>query len=181
MMEPIMAATPISPQAFATRRQQQGNLRLIDVRSPGEFASVHAVGAENIPLDRLDPARLGGDEPLFVICKSGGRSSKACQTLTAAGRANVFDVEGGTDAWIAASLEVVRGKGTISIERQVRIAAGAMVFAGVLLGTLVSPWFLILSGFVGCGLMFAGITDWCGMGMLLAKMPWNTRTSASSS
>jgi hypothetical protein len=63
--------------------------------------------------------------------------------------------------------------GMISVERQVRIAAGAMVFTGVILGTFVYEGFYGLSGFVGAGLIFAGVTDWCGMGLLLARAPWN--------
>ena len=82
-------------------------------------------------------------------------------------------VEGGTKAWEAAGLPVVRGQGVISIERQVRIGAGTLVLLGVLLGSWVDPFWFFLSGFVGAGLIFAGITDWCGMGLLLAKMPWN--------
>ena len=82
-------------------------------------------------------------------------------------------VEGGTKAWEAAGLPVVRGKGVISIERQVRIGAGAFVLLGLGLGIWVAPIWFILSAFVGAGLIFAGISDWCGMGLLLAKMPWN--------
>jgi hypothetical protein len=82
-------------------------------------------------------------------------------------------VEGGTDAWVAAGLPVVEGKGSISIERQVRIAAGSLVVLGIVLSLLAHPLFIGLSAFVGCGLVFAGITDTCMMGMMLAKMPWN--------
>lgn len=84
-----------------------------------------------------------------------------------------MSVEGGTLAWEGAGLPVVRGRRVISLERQVRIAAGALVVAGVLLGWLVHPAFLGLSAFVGAGLVFAGVTDTCGMGLLLARMPWN--------
>ena len=111
--------------------------------------------------------------PLYVICKSGGRSARAVEKLTAAGLDNVFGVDGGTDAWVAADLPIVRGRGVISLERQVRIGAGLLVAIGTTLGLLISPWILALPLFVGCGLLFAGITDWCGMGLLLAKAPWN--------
>jgi rhodanese-related sulfurtransferase len=170
-----MSFALISPAEFATLRKQSPGLKLIDVRSPGEFKSVHALGATSVPLDQLDPRALSGDDALYVICKTGGRAGKACAQIVAAGQKNVFSIEGGTDAWIAAGLEVVRGRGAISLERQVRIVAGMLVFAGVILSVTVSSWFLILSGFVGAGLMVAGITDWCGMGMLLARMPWNAR------
>jgi len=99
----------------------------------------------------------------------------------AAGFPNVLSVEGGTDAWQRAGLPVVRGQDkVISLERQVRIAAGLLVLIGIAMGWLVHPVFLGLSAFVGAGLTFAGITDWCGMGMLLAKMPWNQRGGGGS-
>jgi rhodanese-related sulfurtransferase len=152
---------------------------LIDVRTPVEFREVHVEFARNVPLDRLDPAatvqaRTGSpDEPLYVICRSGGRGQKACEKLQAAGLTNVVNVEGGTTACVEAGLPVVRGRKAISLERQVRIAAGLLVLLGVLLGWLAHPVLFGLSAFVGAGLVFAGITDFCGMGMLLARMPWN--------
>lgn len=83
-------------------------------------------------------------------------------------------------AWVEAGLPVDRGTSTvIGLERQVRIAAGAIVLGGVLLAQFVNPALIWLSGFVGAGLIFAGITDWCGMGMLLARMPWNQRGAGS--
>jgi len=153
-------------------------LYLIDVRSTGEFHRVHARGATSVPLDHLDPldiaARRGNaGEPIYVICQSGGRAAKACDKLAAAGVSNVYSVEGGTAAWQAAGLPVELGTGgTVSLERQVRIAAGLMVFVGTLLAWLISPWFLIVPGFVGAGLAFSGITNTCGMAMVLAKMPF---------
>jgi hypothetical protein len=85
----------------------------------------------------------------------------------------VINIEGGTNACIVAGLPVVRGKKAISLERQVRIAAGLLVLLGVILGWLVHPAFFGLAAFVGAGLVFAGVTDTCGMGMILARMPWN--------
>lgn len=157
----------------------QGNLDVIDVRTPAEYREVHAVIARNMPLDSLDPhgvmkARNGtANEPLYLICKSGSRGAKACQKFIDSGYDNVVNVEGGTEAWVEAGLPVVRGKKTISLERQVRIAAGFIVLVGALLGIFLHPYFAAVSAFVGAGLMFAGITDSCAMGMLIAKMPWN--------
>jgi rhodanese-related sulfurtransferase len=174
-----MAIAMISPNELAQRRQAGQPAQLIDVRTPIEFREVHVDFAENIPLDRLDPtavmnARNGSSaEPLYLICQSGGRSTTACEKFQQAGFTNVVSVEGGTKAYEQAGLPVVRGKKAISLERQVRIAAGSLVFTGVMLGWLVHPVFFGLSAFVGAGLVFAGITDTCGMGMLLAKMPWN--------
>ncbi|MCA9056758.1 MAG: DUF2892 domain-containing protein, partial [Planctomycetaceae bacterium] len=111
--------------------------------------------------------------------KSGNRGKQACEKLEAAG-VHVVNVEGGTQAWEAAGLPVVRGKKAMSLERQVRIAAGAIVLTGVL-PSLYNEHFIWLSGFVGAGLMFAGITDTCAMGMLIAKMPWNQCETGSCS
>ena len=85
----------------------------------------------------------------------------------------MVNVQGGTAAWEQAGLPVVRGKKAVSLERQVRIVAGFLALTGALLGFFVNIHFIWLSAFIGAGLMFAGITDTCGMGMMLAKMPWN--------
>lgn len=168
----------ITPRQLAELQQQQ-QVDLLDVRTPVEFREVHASIAHNQPLDALDPnaimaARNGmADQPLYVICRSGSRSTKAVQQFLNAGYTNVINVEGGTSAWTEAGLPVVRGKKAMSLERQVRIAAGSLVLIGAILALVLHPYFVLLSGFVGAGLVFAGVTDTCGMGMLLAKMPWN--------
>jgi len=151
------------------------SIQLIDVRTPAEFRSVHAEGALNHPLESLDPEGLPFEkgETLHLICQSGGRSTKACQLLEAAGYDAVVNVEGGTSAWQAAGLPVVEGKKAMSLERQVRVAAGSLVVIGATIGYFVHPGGYGLSAFVGAGLVFAGLTDTCGMGMLIAKMPWN--------
>lgn len=173
-----MSYATITPRQLY-EKAQAGRVEVLDVRTPAEFREVHAEGAVNLPLDRLSAdkhmqSRNGsGEEPLYVICRSGSRASKACEKFVAAGYTNVVNVEGGTDAWATAGLPVVRGKKTISLERQVRIAAGFLVLVGAILAMTVHPYFAGLSAFVGAGLMFAGITDTCGMAMLLARMPWN--------
>ena len=176
-------AQAVAAAEVAARRSRGQPIDLIDVRTPVEFAAVHAEGARLLPLDRLDPqavmsARSGpADEPLYVICQSGVRAAKAVEKFRAVGFTNVVCVEGGTAAWEQAGLPVVRGAArVIPLERQVRIAAGTLVLLGVLLGWRVHPAFYGLSAFVGAGLVFAGVTDWCGMGLLLARMPWNTHT-----
>jgi len=170
-----MTAT-IIPADLAQLRSSGKPVQLIDVRTPAEFAEVHVDFAGNVPLDQIAPkalAREGNGEALYVICRSGNRGTQACQKLEAAGL-NVVNVEGGTLAWEAAGLPVVRGtRKVISLERQVRIAAGFLVLVGAGLGMVVHPYFAGLSAFVGAGLMFSGITDTCGMAMLLARMPWN--------
>lgn len=173
-----MSVTTISPKQLAEMVQNGRKVELVDVRTPVEFREVHVTFARNVPLDRLDPAqvtsgRKAEGDPLYVICRSGNRGKQACEKIQAAGFQNVVNVEGGTMAWAEAGLPVVRGKKTMSLERQVRIAAGALVFLGSVLGAFVHPYWIGLSAFVGAGLVFAGITDTCGMGMLIARMPWN--------
>jgi rhodanese-related sulfurtransferase len=171
-------SVPTIPPARLAELAAAGPVPLIDVRTPAEFEEVHVAFARNVPLDRLDPQALGDPAaPVYVVCRSGSRGQKACEKLLAAGFANVANVEGGTLACVEAGLPVVRGRKTISLERQVRIAAGSLVLLGVLLGVLAHPGFLGLAGFVGAGLVFAGITDTCGMGLLLARMPWNRRAA----
>lgn len=181
-----MDVATITPRELSARREQGQLVDLIDVRTPAEFREVHADIARNVPLERLDPqavlaARNGAsDQPLYVICRSGSRGQQACAKLLATGGAQVVNVEGGTLAWDAAGLPVVRGKKAMSLERQVRFAAGSLVLLGVALGFLVHPVLFGLSGFVGAGLVFAGITDTCGMGLLLARMPWNQVSEQNS-
>lgn len=182
--------TTISPQQLSDLLAGKQPVRLVDVRTPAEFGEVHVNIATNIPLDRLDPATVGshvpGEGPLYFICKSGGRSGKACEKMLAAGHTDVISIDGGTTACAAAGLPVVQGKKVMSLERQVRIAAGALVFAGVMLAAFggtdtLRMAGLGLAGFVGAGLVFAGVTDTCGMAMLIARMPWNQAGGAGAS
>ena len=174
----------ISPRRLA-ELADTGSVEVIDVRTPAEFREAHLPMARNVPLGDLDAEHLrqgrNGDaeEPLYLICRSGNRSTKACEKLHAAGFVNIVNIEGGTQAWIDAGLPVVRGKKAISLERQVRIAAGAIVLVGAVLALTVHPYFAAISAFIGAGLMFAGITDTCGMAMILARMPWNRAPGAA--
>jgi len=173
-----MSPKTVTPKQLHEMVCAGASVDLIDVRTPVEFREVHVPFARNLPLDQLEASKIasqraGNDAPLYVICRSGGRGKQACDKLIAAGCTNVVNVEGGTQAWDQAGLQVVRGKKAMSLERQVRIAAGALVLTGVVLGALVHPYFYGLSGFVGAGLIFAGVTDTCAMGMLIARMPWN--------
>lgn len=178
--------TTITPRQLHDRLQQGEKLPLLDVRTPAEHAELHVPGVQLVPLDRLD-ARLASqngcakDQPVFLLCRSGNRSKQAAEKLEKCGYTHCCVVEGGTQAWAEAGLPVDRGTSkVISLERQVRITAGAIVLTGVLLAHFVNPAFIWLSGFVGAGLVFAGITDWCGMGMLIAKLPWNQRGGGTS-
>lgn len=172
----------ITPPELHQRLKVDPHLNVIDVRTPVEFAEVHVPQARLYPLDSLDPGALLASgairkgQAVYVLCRSGQRAKLAAEKLAAAGFSDAVVVTGGTVAWTEAGLPVTRGetKG-ISLERQVRIAAGSLVLTGLLLGWFVHHGFFLLSGFVGAGLIFAGISDWCGMGLLLARAPWNQR------
>jgi rhodanese-related sulfurtransferase len=159
-------------------REVSGNpgALLLDVRTAGEFAAEHIDGAILLPLHDLGKesaeAALAGRKDCVVICQGGRRAETAAQKLEGWGFSPVV-LAGGVNAWKTAGLPLERGRGVISLERQVRIAAGLLVLTGVLCGWLVNPAWFGLAAFVGAGLVFAGVTDFCGMGMLLARMPWN--------
>jgi rhodanese-related sulfurtransferase len=163
-------------------KDQLGEALLLDVRTPAEYEEIHVAGSLLHPLGDLDPGQvrehMKGKSRCLVLCRSGQRARQAADQLAAAGLAPVAVVEGGVLAWDGAGLPTNRGRKTMSLERQVRIAAGALVFTGALLGFFVNPLWMALSGFVGAGLVFAGLTDTCGMGMLIAKMPWNNRMTS---
>jgi rhodanese-related sulfurtransferase len=181
-----MNITVIKPHELAELCKEGKKIELIDVRTPVEYREVHLKIARNVPLNQLDVAALmkarngSPNEPLYIICRSGSRGQQACEKFLKAGCSNVVNVEGGTMACVEAGLPVVRGKKAVSLERQVRIAAGLLVLLGAVLGWFVDPAFIGLSAFVGAGLVFAGITDTCGMGMILARMPWNQVKEAAS-
>lgn len=173
----------VSALQLADEIQQHG-VEVIDVRTPAEFQAAHIECARNVPLTTFNPHEVmqGRDKqlPLYVTCQAGSRGANACQKLLEAGYDNVVNLEGGIRAWIAAGLPVVRGRKALSLERQVRIAAGLLVLIGAVLGYFVNVNFVGLSALVGAGLVFAGVTDRCGMALLLERMPWNQSTQSCS-
>lgn len=156
-----------------------GEFTVIDVRTAGEYAGGHLPGAHNIPLDRLHEAadalkKAAQRTPLLIVCASGARSAKGCAQLAAQG-IDAATLEGGTTAWAAAGHEVERPAGaraTWPMDRQVRLAAGALVLVGFVAGLAWTPahW---LSGVIGAGLVFSGVTNTCGMAAALARLPHN--------
>lgn len=151
-------------------------VNLVDVREPGEYAGEHIPGAKLVSLSKFKPEKIKllNDKQTVLYCQSGNRSGKAAKQLLDAGFESVIHLKGGLPTWKQAGYEIeVNKNAPISIMRQVQIVAGTLVFTGTILGAFVSPWFLILSGFVGAGLTFAGISGTCAMGMLLAKLPYN--------
>lgn len=170
----------ISPEAAATLLRD-GGATLVDVREPDEHARERIPGARNLPLSQLEAAELAvqAGKPVLFHCRSGARTQGHAQRLAAkAGPCEAFVVEGGLDAWKRAGLPVAQDRRQpLELMRQVQIAAGSMVVLGVLLGALVAPAFYALSGFVGAGLVFAGVTGTCGLARVLRLMPWNRQAA----
>ncbi len=147
---------------------------LVDVREPGEFAREHIAGARSLPLSAFEVSALPRDRRIVLCCQSGARSTRALAQLQAAGFSDVAHLDGGLAAWKAAHLTTAIDLAQpVSINRQVQVIAGALALAGALLAWLVSPAFIALAGFVGAGLLFAGITGICMMARLLARLPYN--------
>ncbi|MCA9463332.1 MAG: rhodanese-like domain-containing protein [Nitrospira sp.] len=176
--------TLLTDQETATSRELQGGSLLlnepqyIDVRTPQEFETVHLTGAKNIPLHELsskieEVKDLSQRTPLVVMCRTQNRAQQAHDILVNHGITNCTILPGGITEWIKQGKPVIRGQKRLSLEGQVRAVAGAFVLAGVGLGYFVHSGFLILPAFVGAGLLHAGLTDSCMMGMLLAKLPYN--------
>jgi rhodanese-related sulfurtransferase len=170
-------APVLKPEELAELLASRPDVRLLDVRTPGEYESVHIPGAYNVPLDRLgdhaEEIRSTVNEPVVLICQSGARARRAEEALKECSMRNLHVLDGGMNGWVAAGKQVNRGSVRMSLERQVRIVAGALAATGALLALLVNPLWAILPAFVGSGLVFAGVTDTCGMAMALSKLPYN--------
>lgn len=165
--------TTITPQE-AQARIAAGAV-LVDIRGPDEYARAHIPCARNMPLAQLE--RIEGAPEVIFHCKSGMRTQANADALRAATDAPVYLIEGGIEGWQKAGLECAMDRSQpLEIMRQVQIAAGSLVLLGVLLAFLVSQAGLLIAGFVGAGLVFAGASGWCGMAKLLGAMPWNRRT-----
>ncbi|CAJ1584245.1 rhodanese-like domain-containing protein [[Mycobacterium] wendilense] len=150
--------------------------RLLDVRTPGEFETVHIAGAYNVPLDLLREHRAEIrqhlDDDVVLVCRSGQRAVQAEETLRSAGLLNVYILDGGITAWVASGFAVNRGAARWDLERQVRLVAGLIVALGILV-SIVFPWAKWVAGAVGLGLTFAALTNTCAMGALLSRLPYN--------
>ncbi len=174
-----MSLGTITPTALQGLLVSQPDLPLIDVRMPAEFREVHVAGAKNVPYDRLSAEQLsaasheGRSSTVYFICKVGKQSQKACDKAQRLGLAEVVNIEGGTEACIAAGLPMERGEKAFSLERQVRIVAGGLVLLGAVLAVAVHPYWAAISAVIAAGLIHSGVTDTCGMGLLMTKMPWN--------
>jgi rhodanese-related sulfurtransferase len=166
-------ALRLSPHELA-EQQRSGRVTIVDVREPMEFVGGSIPGSRNIPLAQIGKVPLPA-APLVLVCQSGARSERGVATLRSRGHHDgLADLEGGLLAWQAAQLPLEKRKGApLPLMRQVQISAGALVLIGVVLSQTVAPGWIWLSGFVGAGLIFAGISGFCGMARLLALLPWN--------
>jgi rhodanese-related sulfurtransferase len=170
----LPAVDPATVQAWLER----GQTLLIDVREPDEHAREHIAGARLVPLSRLGAGSLVAEpgRTLVFHCNTGNRTAQAAELLARAGGGKVYQLDGGLQAWKRAGLPVVVDrKAPLPLMRQVQIGAGSLVLLGTGLAVLVSPWLLVIPAFVGAGLVVAGITGFCGMARVLARMPWNRR------
>lgn len=168
---------PVISPVEAQRRLMDGSAILIDIREPMERAREAIPGAFSCPLSAMNggaPAVLPRGKVLIYHCQSGRRTLENEARLSCFGSGEAHILDGGLSAWKTAGYPTrIDRSRPIEMQRQVQIVAGALVFAGVMLAWLAHPLFMVLAGFVGMGLMFAGIFGWCGMAKLLGVLPWN--------
>ena len=167
--------TKIDPKTVADGLKA-GRFHLIDIRETDEYAREHISGAVSIPLSSVEQAdvKLEAGRTAVFHCKSGMRTEANCAKLAGRVDGDALILEGGLDAWKKAGLPVKdNAKAPLPMNRQVQITAGTLVLAGALIGTFLHPAGYALSGFIGAGLIFAGVSGWCGMANVLAAMPWN--------
>lgn len=166
------------------RRAQQADarIRILDVRTASEFENAHIAGAYNVPLNQLAEhaadLRAVTDGTVVLVCQSGRRAQEAEALLRKSGMPNARVLEGGMQAWLGEGLPTTRIRPRVSLERQVRIVAGGVVALGSMAALIVSPLWAVLPMAIGTGLVVAGLSDTCAMGMLLARLPYN-RSAAS--
>lgn len=179
-VNPNFRTDPMKVQAKQVHDQLQSGARvaLIDVRTPVEHEEMHIAGSHLMPLDKLDPASVraatAGTESCVVICRSGKRAEQALQKLQAAGCEKLAILDGGVLAWESAGLPLEHSsRNRLPLMRQVQLIIGLLALTGSLLALTVHRNFALLPAFLGAGLTMAGATGWCGLAILLSKMPWN--------
>lgn len=169
-----MSSKVLTPQA-AQELLAKGAV-LVDIRGADEYAREHIAGAKHMPMEQLSSTGMANSDANAVIfhCNSGNRTVMNATVLDNCASCDVFILEGGLDGWRKAGLPVVKdAKQPLELQRQVQIGAGSMILLGVILGTTVAPGWYALSGFVGAGLIMAGVTGFCGLARMLLVMPWN--------
>lgn len=150
---------------------------LVDVREPAEHSAEKIDGAILVPLGSFNKSKIPNtsDKKLVIMCRTGKRSLNACQKLVAEDKdLEVYNLEGGITAWASAGNEIAKSlKFFLPLDQQVQLTIGLGVFLGSILAYFVNPLFFLLSGFFGAGLIFAGLSGFCGLALVMAKMPWN--------
>ena len=155
---------------------EDGEALLFDIREPDEYIKEHIPQAHLVPLSGFNKEDFPDQNQKIAVfhCRSGGRTEASAPQILRTGFREVYQLEGGLQGWREAGLHVnENSKAPISIMRQVQITAGSLVVLGVILAVLVSPWFILLSTFVGAGLAQSGISGNCAMATVLSRMPWN--------
>jgi rhodanese-related sulfurtransferase len=186
-MPTLQTKSSVSPQELNRLLAGGAPVELLDVRTPGEFAAAHVPGARLMPLDELDATtflqqREESDKPIYVLCQSGGRARRAIEKFQRAGFNGCVLVEGGTQAWMDSGLAVNRGESrALPLMRQVQITVGFVSAIGAALALSVDLKFALIPLVMGCGLLFAGLTGYCGLALVLAKMPWNKTGNGKTS
>ena len=164
---------------------QRNNPLYVDVRTPLEFETIHIPEARNVPLPDLhkfldELKNLSQERPILLVCRTQNRVKIAYEYLINNGLTNCEILDGGITTWVDHGNPVIKGKQRISLEGQVRAIAGGVILLGVALGFTVHSMFFLLPAMVGGGLLHAGLTDSCLMGMLLSKLPINRTGNAQS-
>ncbi len=171
----------LSPHELAEHLKLDG-CQLVDVREPVEHAEAHVSGAKLIPLGQIEGrcSEIDRKRTVIVMCQAGKRGQAAAEKLRALGFTDVCNLAGGLNAWKDAGMPCAAGsRKVMPLMRQVQIAVGFFVLTGSLLTAFVDPHWVYLTMFFGAGLLFAGLSGFCGLAMILAKMPWNSVTAAS--
>jgi rhodanese-related sulfurtransferase len=180
-MKSVSTSAVLSGAELVELLRARPEVRVLDVRTPGEYESAHIRGAYNVPLDTLaehgTEIRANVSGPVVLVCQSGQRARRAEEALAGSGVPNLHVLDGGMNGWLAAGQPVIRGVKRISLERQVRIAAGSLAAIGAILALTINPLFALLPALIGSGLVFAGVTDICGMAMVLSRLPYNRPAS----
>ena len=187
----MTAVKSISPQALRQKDLKQA--LVVDVRTPMEFAEKRlALPATLAPVTELDPhmvaLRSGAlpSTPIYTLCASGKRAQTAAAKFAEAGFTDITVIEGGLAACKEAGFATVgqalpkTGETSPTLDRQVRLVAGALTALFVLLGLFAHKAFLLGALFIGCGQVFSGLTNWCGLALLLTRAPWNKKGCAGA-
>lgn len=168
----------ISPKDAQVLTSKDAQVKFLDVRSALEFDEIHIEDSLNIPIDMLASKINELNKPnqkYIVFCRTGNRSPMAADMLIQSGIQGIKVMEGGVTRWQKERLPVIKGESSISLERQVRVIAGSLVLLGIIMFWFVHKAFILISVWVACGLIFAGLSNNCLMGMLLMKLPYNKR------